>query len=158
MNNLRETDVDGRPSNSQSHKSPGLPHRGPTGSKPIKIEEHNPSQEIRDVKTYVMHDRLIQLKQDEAKPTQVLLGLSPPIQPINEPHVSVAVSRTPGETKKIKKEDDEVTLAAGCKTPKNGTGDVRTAIYTRDVVDEARALSHHVTLAIPPSSFDAFGK
>ena len=106
----------------------------------------------------MVHDQLTQLEKDEAGPTQVLLGLSPPIQPINEPRVSVAVSRTLRETKKTKKEDDEVTLAAGCKNPKNGTGDVGTAIFTPDVVDEVGALSHHVTLKIPPSSFDASGK
>ena len=157
-NKFRETDVDGHASNSQSHKSPDLPHRGPTDGKPIKTEDHNPSQEIRDVKTHVVHDRLTQLEKDEAKPTQELLGLSPPIQLINEPRVSAAVSRTPRETKRIKKEEDEVTLATGCKTPKNRTGHVGASIYTRDVVDEAGALSHHVTLEIPPSRFDASGK
>ena len=105
----------------------------------------------------MVHDRLTQLQKDEAEPTQVISGLLPPIQPINEPRVSAVVPRTPRETKKTK-EDDEVTLAAGCKTPKNGTGDVGTAIYTRDVVDEAGASSHRVTLEIPHSSFDASGK
>ena len=153
-NKFRETDVDGHPS--KSHKSPGLPHRGPTDSKPIKTEDHNLSQEIRDVKTHVVHDRLTQLEKDDTEPTQVLLGLSPSIQPINEPRVSTAVPCTPIETKEIKKEDDEYLLAASCKTPKNGTRNVGTA--TRAVVDEARVSSHHVTLETPSSSFDISGK
>ena len=155
-NKFRETDVDGHLC--KSHKSPGLPHRGPTDSKPIKTEDHNLSQEIRDVKTHVVHDRLTRLEKDDTEPTQVLLGLSPSIQPIKEPRVSTAVPCTPRETKEIKKEDDKVTLAAGCKNPQNGNGDIGTAICTRDVVDEAGALSHHVTLETPPCSFDALSK
>ena len=153
--NLRETDVDGSSSKSQPADPP---HHGPNDSKPIEAEDYSPSQEIRDVKTHVVCDQFTQLGKDETEPTQVLLGLSSTIQPINEPRVSTTVSRTPRETVKIKKEDDEVLLAAGCKTPKNGTGDVETAIATRDVVDEAGVSSHHVTPKTPPCIFNVSGK
>ena len=153
--NLHETDVDGSSSRSQPADPP---HHGFNDSKPIKGEDHSPSQEIRDVKTHVVCDQFTQLGKDETETTQVLLGLSSAIQPINKPRVSTAVSRTPRETMKIKKEDDEVLFAASCKTPKNGTGDVGTAISSRDVVDEAGVSSHRVTLKISPCSFDASGK
>ena len=138
--------------------SAAVPHHGPNDSKLIEAEDHSPSQEIRDVRTHVGCDQFTQLGKDETEPTQVLLGLSSTIQPINEPRVSTAVSRTPTETMKIKKEDAEGLLAVNCKTPKNGTGDVGTAISSRDVVDEAGVSSHRVTLKISPCSFDASGK
>ena len=143
---------------SKSHKSPGLPHRGPTDGKPVKTEDHNLSRDIRDVKTHVVHDRLTQLEKDDTEPTEILLGLSPSIQPIDEPRVSTTIPCTPREKKEIKKEDDEYILAASCKTPKIGTRNVGTTIYSRAVMDEARVSSHHVTLETPSSSFDGSGK
>ena len=156
-NNLRETDVDGHSSDSKSHKIPDLPHHSPNESTSIK-EDYNPSQEIRVVKTHIVHDRCSQLEKEETEPTQVLLGLSPTIQPINKPRISTAFSLTPTETKGVKRENEEILLAARSKIPRQVTGAVRTVIYTQDVVGKAGNLSHHVTLETPPSNFDPSSK
>ena len=153
--NLRETDVDGSSSKSQPAD---LPHHGPSDSKLIEAEDHSPSQKIRDFRTHVGCDQFTQLGKDETEPPQGLLGLSSTIQPVNEPRVSTAVSRTPTETMKIKKEDDEVLSAASYITPKNGTMHVGTVIYTRNIVDEAGGSSHRGTLETPPRGFDTYGK
>ena len=157
-NNLREKDVDGHSSDYKSHKPPDLQHHGPNDSKLINKEDYNPSQEIREVKTLLMHDRFIKPKKDGIEPTQVLLGLSPTIQPMTELCISTACSSTPTETKTIKKEDEEFLLAVRCKTPKQGTMDVGTVVYARNVVDEAGVLRHRVTLEPSPSKFDPSSK
>ena len=157
-NNLRETDVDGHASDSKSHKPPDLPYHDPNDSGFIKEEDYNPSQEMRDVKTHMANDRFAQLEKDETEPTQVLMGLSPTNQPMNEPRVSTAFSRTTMETKWIEKEDGEILLAVRCKTPKQGTGDVGTGIHARGVVDDAGVSSQPATLEASSSKFDASGK
>ena len=157
-NKLLEKDVDSHSSDSKSDKVPDLPHHGPNNSKSTKKDDHNPSQKTQVVKIHMVHDRITQLEEDETEPTQVILGLSPTIQPMNEPCVSTAVSRTPTETKEIEKEEAKILLAVRRKNPKDGTGNVGTMIYTRDVVDEAGVSSHHVALEPSPPKFDASSK
>ena len=147
-NNLRETDADGHSSNSKSHKPPDLPHDRPNDSKLVKEEENNPSQEIREVKTFMVHDQSTQ-----TEPIQAHLGLSPRIESIEQRCVSPWSSRTLIEATRIQKEDEEFFWAPHLKRRKQDTEDVKPVIDIRDVVDDAGGSGHRA-----PLSFDALSK
>ena len=124
----------------------------------IKEEDYTPSQEIREVKTLMVHDRFAQVEEKETESTQALLGLSTTTQPMNEPHVSTAFCRTLLEMKEIPKKDEGILLPVNCKNPKQGIEAVGNIIDTRDVVDEAGILRHRVVLEPSPSKFDPSSK
>ena len=120
-NDLRETYIDGHSSDSKSHKIPGLPHHGPSDSKSTTEDDYKSSQETRDIKTHMKHAQFAQLGEDKTEPTQVLLGLTTTMRPMNEVCVSTAFSRISLKRSSIEKEDEEIPFAARFKKLKQRT-------------------------------------